>query len=50
MGLVLAPHDLGRDRDMTLEILLPGARADCFVRESKITARLARSGRGPSPP
>jgi hypothetical protein len=50
MGLVFAPHYLGFERDMTLEILLTGARADRFVCGSKITARLARSGRGSLPP
>jgi tetratricopeptide (TPR) repeat protein len=40
MGRVLAALDLGLDRDVALKILLPGANADRFVRESKITARL----------
>src|SRR5262249_49340025 len=40
MGRVLAAHDLALDRDVALKILLPGAAADRFVRESKITARL----------
>lgn len=44
MGRVLAAHDLVLDRDVALKILLPGAPADRFVRESKITARLPHPG------
>src|SRR5713226_9035279 len=44
MGCVLAAFDLGLDRDVALKILLPGANADRFVRESKITARLPHPG------
>src|SRR5436190_1968944 len=40
MGRVLAAFDLGLDRDVALKVLLPGANAERFVRESKITARL----------
>jgi eukaryotic-like serine/threonine-protein kinase len=44
MGRVLAAHDLVLERDVALKILLPGANADRFVRESKITARLPHPG------
>jgi serine/threonine protein kinase len=44
MGRVLAAIDLGLDREVALKILLPGANADRFVRESKITARLPHPG------
>jgi tetratricopeptide (TPR) repeat protein len=44
MGRVLAAYDLGLDREVALKILLPGAHADRFVRESKITARLPHPG------
>src|SRR5262245_8300685 len=44
MGRVLAARDLALDRDVALKILLPGANADRFVRESKITARLPHPG------
>jgi tetratricopeptide (TPR) repeat protein len=44
MGRVLAAYDLTLDRDVALKILLPGANADRFVRESKITARLPHPG------
>jgi serine/threonine protein kinase len=37
MGRVLGAYDLTLDRDVALKILLPGANADRFVRESKIT-------------
>jgi hypothetical protein len=50
MGVVYRVRDTALDRDVILEILLPGASADRFVGESKITARLARSGRGSYPP
>jgi serine/threonine protein kinase len=38
MGRVLAAYDLGLDREVALKVLLLGADADRFVRESKITA------------
>jgi tetratricopeptide (TPR) repeat protein len=44
MGCVLAAYDPPLDRDVALKILLPGANADRFVRESKITARLPHPG------
>ena len=44
MGCVLAARDLALDRDVALKILLPGASADRFIRESKITARLPHPG------
>ncbi len=44
MGRVLAAFDHGLDRDVALKILLPGANANRFVRESKITARLPHPG------
>src|SRR5438445_12783370 len=44
MGRVLAAYDLTLDREVALKILLPGANADRFVRESKITARLPHPG------
>jgi eukaryotic-like serine/threonine-protein kinase len=44
MGRVLAARDLSLDRDVALKTLLPGASADRFVRESKITARLPHPG------
>jgi serine/threonine-protein kinase len=44
MGRVLAAHDLTLERDVALKVLLPGAAADRFVRESKITARLPHPG------
>jgi serine/threonine protein kinase/tetratricopeptide (TPR) repeat protein len=44
MGRVLGAHDLTLDRDVALKVLLPGADADRFVRESKITARLPHPG------
>src|SRR5262249_35631523 len=44
MGRVLGAYDLTLDRDVALKILLPGANADRFVRESKITARLPHPG------
>ncbi|MFL5340941.1 MAG: protein kinase domain-containing protein [Gemmataceae bacterium] len=40
MGRVLAAFDLTLDRDVALKVLLSGANADRFVRESRITARL----------
>jgi eukaryotic-like serine/threonine-protein kinase len=44
MGRVLAAHDLTLDRAVALKVLLPGASADRFLRESKITARLPHPG------
>ena len=44
MGRVLAAHDLTLDREVALKILLPGAKADRFIRESKLTARLPHPG------
>jgi serine/threonine protein kinase/tetratricopeptide (TPR) repeat protein len=44
MGRVLGAFDLGLERDVALKVLLPGAAADRFVRESKITARLPHPG------
>jgi WD40 repeat protein/serine/threonine protein kinase len=44
MGRVFAALDLGLDRDVALKVLLPGADADRFIRESKITARLPHPG------
>jgi serine/threonine protein kinase len=44
MGRVLGAYDLTLDRDVALKVLLPGAPADRFVRESKITARLPHPG------
>ena len=44
MGRVLAAHDRTLDREVALKVLLPGANADRFVRESKITARLPHPG------
>jgi serine/threonine protein kinase/tetratricopeptide (TPR) repeat protein len=44
MGRVLGAFDLGLERDVALKVLLPGAKADRFVRESKITARLPHPG------
>jgi tetratricopeptide (TPR) repeat protein/serine/threonine protein kinase len=44
MGRVLAARDRSLDRDVALKVLLPGANADRFVRESKITARLPHPG------
>src|SRR5262249_4242469 len=40
MGRVLAAFDLALDRDVALKVLLPGAKSERFLRESKITARL----------
>jgi tetratricopeptide (TPR) repeat protein len=44
MGRVLAADDLTLDREVALKVLLPGANADRFVGESKITARLPHPG------
>jgi serine/threonine protein kinase len=40
MGRVLAGTELALDREVAIKTLLPGARADRFHSESKITARL----------
>jgi serine/threonine protein kinase len=44
MGKDLAAFDLNLDREVALKILLPGAHADRFVCESKITAQLPHPG------
>jgi serine/threonine protein kinase/tetratricopeptide (TPR) repeat protein len=44
MGKVFAAFDLTLDREVALKVLLPGANADRFVRESRITARLPHPG------
>ncbi len=44
MGRVVAAVDLTLDRDVAIKVLLPGANADRFVRESKVTARLPHPG------
>src|SRR5262245_36327787 len=44
MGRVYAGHELTLDREVAIKTLLPGADADRFVRESKITARLPHPG------
>ncbi len=44
MGRVLSAFDLTLDRDVALKVLLPGAKSDRFLRESKITARLPHPG------
>jgi len=44
MGRILAARDLTLDRDVALKVLLPGANPYRFVRESKISARLAHPG------
>ena len=44
MGRVLAARDLTLGRDVAVKVLLPGADAGRFVRESKITARLPHPG------
>jgi serine/threonine protein kinase len=44
MGRILGAYDLTLDREVALKVLLPGANADRFVRESKITARLPHPG------
>jgi serine/threonine protein kinase/predicted RNA polymerase sigma factor len=40
MGRVYAGHDLTLDREVAIKTLLPGADAERFVTEAKITARL----------
>jgi tetratricopeptide (TPR) repeat protein len=44
MGRILAARDLTLDREVAIKVLLPGANADRFVRESKIAARLPHPG------
>src|SRR5262249_6843954 len=44
MGRVLPAYDHTLDRDVALKLPLPGADADRFVRELKITARLPHPG------
>ena len=44
MGRVLAAFDIALERHVAIKTLLPGANADRFVRESKITARLPHPG------
>jgi hypothetical protein len=44
MGQILAARDLTLDREVAIKVLLPGADADRFVRESKITGRLPHPG------
>ena len=44
MGRVLAASDLTLDREVAIKTLLPGANADRFVRESKITGQLQHPG------
>ncbi len=40
MGRVLAGRELALDREVAIKVLLPGANAERFVTESKITAKL----------
>jgi serine/threonine protein kinase len=40
MGRVLAGTELALAREVAIKVLLPGAKAECFLTESKITARL----------
>ncbi len=44
MGCVYAGRDLTLDREVAIKTLLPGANAERFVTESKITARLPHPG------
>jgi hypothetical protein len=44
MGRVYAAHDLALDREVAIKTLLPGADAERFVTEAKITARLPHPG------
>src|SRR5215469_5465899 len=44
MGRIYAGHDLTLDREVAIKTLLPGADAERFVSEAKLTARLAHSG------
>ena len=47
MGRVYTGYDLTLDREAALKTLLPGANADRFVSEAKITARLPHPGMPP---
>ncbi len=40
MGCVYAGHDLTLDREVAIKTLLPGANAERFITEAKITAKL----------
>ncbi len=44
MGRIYAGHDLTLDREVAIKMLLPGADAERFVTEAKITARLPHPG------
>ena len=44
MGRVYAGYDLTLDREVAIKTLLPGANAERFVTEAKITARLPHPG------
>jgi serine/threonine protein kinase len=44
MGRVYAGHDLTLDREVAIKTLLPGADAERFITEAKITARLPHPG------
>jgi serine/threonine protein kinase len=44
MGRVYAGHDLTLDREVAVKTLLPGANAERFVTEAKITAKLPHPG------
>jgi serine/threonine protein kinase len=44
MGRVYAAHDLTLDREVAIKTLLPGADAERFVTEAKITAGLPHPG------
>ena len=44
MGRVYAGRDVTLDREVAIKTLLPGANADRFIIESKITARLPHPG------
>lgn len=44
MGRVFAGHDAILDREVAIKTLLPGANADRFVTEAKITAKLPHPG------
>jgi hypothetical protein len=44
MGRVYAGHDLTLGREVAIKTLLPGADAERFVTEAKITARLPHPG------
>jgi len=44
MGRVYEGHDLTLDREVAIKTLLPGANAERFITEAKITAKLAHPG------